>query len=228
MPTAVITGASRGIGLELARQYLADGWLVHAGARQPDHSPELAELACPRLVVHRLNVTRRRDAGGLAASLDGTPVDLLINNAGIWYGDDELYGAFSDDAWMEQFRVHVFATMAMVAALRNNVAASQGRTVINISSGSGSFGWQAKSPDYPYNSSKAALNMLARGLAIDLRSQGIIVVNLSPGFVSTDMTGHKADLDAATSVAGMRQVIAGLDLAASGTFLRYNGDVMPW
>lgn len=228
MPTAVITGASRGIGLELTRQYLDDGWLVHAGARQPGEATGLAELACPKLVVHRLDVTRGEDAASLAASLGGAPVDLLINNAGIWFGDDELYGRFSDEAWVEQFRFHVFGVMTMVAALEENVAASDGRTIINISSGSGSFGWKAKSPDYPYNSSKAALNMLARGLAMDLRSRGIIIVNLTPGFVSTDMTGHDADLDPATSVAGMRQVIAGLDSAASGSFLRYNGEAVPW
>ncbi|MCE2521143.1 MAG: SDR family oxidoreductase, partial [Alphaproteobacteria bacterium] len=219
MPTALITGASRGIGLELTRQYLADGWLVHAGARQPGHAPGLSELASSRLVVHRVDVTRGEDAASLAASLGGAPVDLLINNAGIWYGDAELYGQFSDEAWIEQFRVHVIGVMTMVAALQDNVAASEVRTIINISSGSGSFGWQAKSPDYPYNSSKAALNMLAQGLAVDLRSRGIIVVNLTPGFVSTDMTGHDADLDPATSDAGMRQVITGLDHAASGSFL---------
>ena len=228
MPTAVITGASRGIGLELTRQYLAEGWLVHAGARRPDEAPGLSELASPRLVLHRLDVTRSEDAASLAASLDGAPVDLLVNNAGIWFGEDEIYGRFSDEAWIEQFRVHVFGVMTMVAALEENVAASDGRTIINISSGSGSFGWKAKSPDYPYNSSKAALNMLARGLAVDLRARGIIVVNLTPGFVSTDMTGHDADLDPATSVAGMRRVIAGLDSAASGSFLRYNGEAVPW
>ncbi len=228
MPTALITGASRGIGLELTRQYLADGWLVHAGARQPSHAPGLLELECPRLVVHRLDVTRAEDAASLAAALGGKPVDLLVNNAGIWFGEAELYGRFSDEAWIEQFRVHVFGVMTMVAALQDNIAASLRRTIINISSGSGSFGWQGKSPDYPYNSSKAALNMLARGLAVDLRPRGIIVVNLTPGFVATDMTGHDADLDVATSVSGMRKVIADLDNAASGTFRRYNGEAVPW
>ncbi len=228
MPTTVITGAGRGIGLELTRQYLADGWLVHAGARQPSAAPGLSELTSSRLHVHRLEVTRSEDAASLAASLGGAPVDLLVNNAGIWFGDEELYGRFDDEAWIEQFRVHVFGVMTMVAALEDNIAASQGRTIINISSGSGSFAWRAKSPDYPYNSSKAALNMLARGLAVDLRARGIIVVNLTPGFVSTDMTGHDADLDPATSVAGMRQVIADLDSSASGSFLRYNGETVPW
>ena len=228
MPTAVITGASRGIGLEFARQYLADGWLVHAGARNPESARGLAALACRRLVIHRLDVTSVEDTRALASALDTSPVDLLINNAGIWHGDAELYGRISDDVWMEEFRVHVFGVMAMCEVLVSNIAASEQRTIVNISSGNGSFGWQGKSPDYPYNSTKAALNMLARGLAVDLAPKGIIVLNLSPGFVATDMTDHASDLKPCTSVAGMRRIIAGLDASQSGTFRRYNGEAMPW
>ena len=228
MPTAVITGASRGIGLEFARQYLADGWLVHGGARSPENARDLAALACERLVIHRLDVTSVEDASELASALGTSPIDLLINNAGVWHGDEELYGRISDDVWMEEFRVHVFGVMAMCEALVTNVAASEQRTIVNISSGNGSFGWKGKSPDYPYNSTKAALNMLARGLAVDLAPKGIVVVNLTPGFVATDMTGHASDLKPVTSVAGMRRVIAGLDASQSGTFRRYNGEAMPW
>lgn len=228
MPRAVITGASRGIGLEFARQYLDAGWQVHAGARNPDGAAGLVSLACPRLFIHRLDVREAGDIRALAVALDDAPVDLLINNAGIWHGDAERYGRVSDDMWMDQFRVHVIGVMAMCEALVSNVAASKQRTIINISSGNGSFGWEEKTPDYPYNSTKAALNMLARGLAIDLAAKGIIVANLSPGFVATDMTDHASDLLPQTSVAGMRRVITGLDLSQSGTFQRYNGEVMPW
>ncbi len=228
MPTAVITGASRGIGLEFARQLLGDGWHVHAGARRPEAAGGLAALATDRLVVHRLDVAERCHIRTLASSLAGEPVDLLVNNAGIWHGKAELHRRFDDGMWMEEFRVHVFAVMAMSEALVDNVAASRRRTIANISSGNGSFAWPGTSPDYPYNSTKAALNMLARGLAVDLAPKGIIVVNLSPGFVATDMTDHASDLEPAASVAGMRRVIAGLDISQSGAFRRYTGETMPW
>ena len=228
MPTVAITGANRGIGFEFARQYLADGWRVHAGARRPEAADALAALACDRLVVHRLDVRDRARIAALARVLDGEPLDLLVNNAGVWRGETERYGRFSDELWIEQFEVHVFGPMAMCRALLANLAADGGGTVVNVSSGAGCFGRKDKSSDYPYNSTKAALNMLARGLAVDLAGDGVVVANLSPGFVATDMTGHAADLTARESVAGMREVIAGLDMDRTGTMLRYDGEIAPW
>ena len=228
MPTAAITGANRGIGLEFARQYLADGWRVHAGARRPEAADGLAELASDALVVHELDVRDRAQIAALAAALDGEPVDLLINNAGVWRGGLELHGRFSDELWLEEFEVHVFGAMAMCQALAANLAAGGGGTAVNISSGNGCFGWTDKSPDYPYNSTKAALNMLARGLSVDLAGDGVVVANLSPGFVATDMTGHASGLTPRESVSGMRKVIAGLDMGKTGAMWRHDGGAMPW
>jgi NAD(P)-dependent dehydrogenase (short-subunit alcohol dehydrogenase family) len=228
MPTTVITGASRGIGLEFVRQYLAEGWTVHAGARDPGTADKLAALSCANLHVHKLDVTDHKDIAALAGTLDGTPVDLLINNAGMWLGEDEWYGRFTDEAWMEEFRVHLFGTMAMCDALRDNVAASDRKLIVNNSSGNGSLGWDANVGDYPYNTSKAALNMLTKGLALDLADRNITVMAFTPGFVATDMSGPDADLTPQESIAGMKSVIAGLGPAQSGTFLRYNGETVPW
>jgi NAD(P)-dependent dehydrogenase (short-subunit alcohol dehydrogenase family) len=228
MPTTVITGASRGIGLEFVRQYLDEGWTVHAGARDPKGSDKLAALACDRLHVHRLDVTNHDQIAGLAKSLGGAPVDLLINNAGMWLGEFEAYGRFTDDAWIEEFRVHVLGTMAMSEALCSNVAASERKMIINISSGNGRLAWDQNGTDYPYNTSKAALNMLTRGLSVELADKGITVVAFTPGFVATDMSGPDADLSPEESITGMKNVIAGLDRASTGAFLRYNGETLPW
>ena len=228
MPTVVITGASRGIGLEFVRQYLDENWIVHACARDPGNADKLAGLDCDRLKVHQLDVTNHDQIANVAKSLDGAPVYLLINNAGMWLGEAEAYGRFTDEAWMEEFRVHVLGTMAMSEALKGNVASSDRKLIINISSGNGRLGWDENGTDYPYNTSKAALNMLTKGLSLELVDKGITVVAFTPGFVATDMSGPDADLSPQESIAGMKSVIAGLDKASTGAFLRYNGESLPW
>ena len=153
---------------------------------------------------------------------------MLINNAGLWAGDDEKFGCFSDDQWMAQFKTHVFGTMAMCEAFVENVAASDSKLMVNISSGNGSLGWAAGIGDYPYDTTKAALNMVGRLLAVRLEERAITVLSLSPGNVATDMSGPDADLTPEESIDGMRRVIAGLDQSQSGAFMRYNGDITPW
>jgi len=229
MPTALVTGASRGIGLEFVRQYAADGWTVHAGAREPETADLLKALA-PKgdIHIHRLDVTDRGHIAALAKTLDGEPIDLLINNAGMWVGENEWYGRISDEDWMEEFRVHVFGTMAMCEAFMNNVLASPRKVIVNISSGNGSLGWDVNVGDYAYNTSKAALNMITRSMAIDFEGRGLIVVAFSPGFVATDMSGPDADLQPDESIGAMRRLIASLTPADSGTFRRYNGATIPW
>ncbi len=231
MPTVLITGASRGLGLEFARQYAADGWTVHGGARDPDGADVLSSLACGEggsVTVHRLDVTRHDQIADVAQALAGQSIDLLINNAGMWIGGDENLGRFTNEQWMEQFRVHVFGTMAMCEAFAAHVAASEKKLIVNISSGNGCFAWPREKGDYPYDTSKAALNLITKGLSDDLRGQGITVTCFTPGFVATDMGGPDADLQPAESIAGMRDVIAGLGLGQSGQFIRYNAEVMPW
>ena len=228
MPTTLITGASRGIGLEFARQYQAAGWTVHAGARDLGSAALLQALDGPGLSIHRLDVADRGQIAALARKLEGEPIDLLINNAGMWIGPDERYGRFSDAQWMEQFHVHVMGTMAMCEAFVENVAASDQKRIVQISSGNGSLGWEDNGSDFPYNTSKAALNMINRSMAIDLAPRGIVAVCFTPGFVATDMSGPDADLTPYESVANMRGLIETLGPEHSGTFLRHNGQTVPW
>lgn len=228
MPTTLISGASRGIGLEFARQYQAAGWTVHAGARDPDGAGLLQALAGPGLHIHRLDVADRGGIAALAGRLAGQPIDLLINNAGMWLGPEEGYGRFSDAQWMEEFHVHVMGTMAMCEAFVDHVAASRDRRIVQISSGNGSLGWADNGSDFPYNTSKAALNMITRSMAIYLAPRGIVAVCFTPGFVATDMSGPDADLKPEQSVSDMRALIETLGPQHSGTFLRHNGASVPW
>jgi NAD(P)-dependent dehydrogenase (short-subunit alcohol dehydrogenase family) len=228
MPSVFITGASRGIGFEFAKQYSAVGWSVHAGAREPDKADALKSLENPDLEIHRLDVTHHDEIATVAETLAGTPIDLLINNAGMWIGADEAFGRFTDEQWMQQFRLHVFGTMAMCEAFVENVAMSENKLMVNISSGNGCFGIDRGAGLFPYDSSKAALNTVTKGLSCALKSRGITVVSFTPGFVATDMSGPDADLSPEQSISGMRDVISGLDISKSGRFIRYNGVELPW
>ena len=171
MPTVFITGANRGIGFEFARQYLMAGWIVHAGARDPGKADVLMALADKNLTIHKLDVTDRDEVENVAKTLAGRPIDLLINNAGMWIDADEAFGRFNDEQWMDEFRLHVFGTMAMCEALVDNVAMSEQKLIVNISSGNGCFGIDRGAGLFPYDSSKAALNMVTKGLSSKLSSK---------------------------------------------------------
>ena len=226
MPTVLVTGASRGLGREFCRQYAAEGWRVLATMRDPDRA---APFDFEGIEQFRLDVADRDRILELARELEGTAIDLLINNAGMWGGDEEeSFARCSDALWMEQLRVHVFGTMAMCEAFAPHVAASAQKRIVQISSGNGSLGREENPSYYPYNSTKAALNMITRGMAFDLRERGITVVALSPGFVATDMSGPDADLTPEESVSAVRTLIAGLGPADSGGFRRYTGEIYPW
>ncbi len=228
MPTVLITGASRGIGFEFAHQYAVDGWSVHGCVRDPAQAGALRALSGGLVTVHKLDVTRHDQIAEVATILKDTPIDLLINNAGMWIGEDEHFGRFNNEQWMEQFRVHVFGTMAMCEAFVDHVATSEKKLMVNISSGNGCFGWPRDTGDYPYDTSKAALNLITKGLSTDLRDRGITVMCFTPGNVATDMSGPDADLQPGESITGMRRVIAHLDASQTGSFVRYNGEIMPW
>ena len=129
---------------------------------------------------------------------------------------------------MEEFQVHLFGTMAMCEAFVDQVTAGNRKLIINISSGNGSLTLETGVGDYPYNTSKVALNLISKGLAADLKQRGITVVCFTPGFVSTDMSGPDADLSPDESVNAMCAIIDTLGPEQTGTFLRYNGETVPW
>lgn len=227
MPTVLVTGASRGIGLEFAKQYAADGWHVIATCRNPVNVGELGRLKGD-IAVYSLDVDDPRSIERLGADLDGRPVDVLINNAGI-HGPR---GVRADDIeladWMTVMRTNAMSPLFVARALRENVAKSEWRTIANISSQMGSITNWAGGSEYIYKSSKAALNMTMACFADEVADDGIKVVIYHPGWVRTDMGGPHATLSSAQSIAGMRKSIASLTMADSGTFKNYDGAPMPW
>lgn len=226
MPTVTITGAGRGLGLEFARQYAKDGWRVHACLRDPAKAGPLKALG-GEVVVHRLDPGNRREIADLAKALGGEPVDVLINNAGIYGPRDVSIEDASDADWLEVFRVNTIAPLRVATALADRVAASQRKVMAFITSRMGSIA-DISSGAHPYRTSKAALNAGVRILSLELAGRGITCVVLHPGWVRTDMGGPSAAIDPATSIAGMRGVIAKLGRADNGRFLNYDGGEIPW
>jgi NAD(P)-dependent dehydrogenase (short-subunit alcohol dehydrogenase family) len=240
MPTLLVTGANRGLGLEFVRQYAADGWRVVACARQPATATELAALAArqPGVEVHALDVGDAGAIGALAAKLAGTAIDVLLNNAGLFGpkpgADDDprqLLGHLDPAVLEELFRVNAVAPLRIAEAFVEHVAASEQKKIATISSSIGSIGQtrgRSEGGLYAYRMSKAAVNMAMAALAGDLAPRGIAVGVYCPGWVRTRMGGPRAPLTPEASVAGLRARIASLDAATSGRFLLHDGTPLPW
>lgn len=229
--TALITGASRGLGLELVRQYAADGWQVYAGCRVPEQAVDLNCLAADSgglISVIPLDVTKAQQVQATRAMLGTTPLDLLLNNAGIDLQQGVRFGATDEDKWLEMLRVNLIAPMRLMEVFADAVAASRLKRMVALSSKMGSIADNLSGGSYPYRSSKAALNATTKSAALELRSKNIICLILHPGWVATNMGGSKAPLSVEESVRGMRQVIDNATLEDSGKFLDYQGQEIPW
>jgi NAD(P)-dependent dehydrogenase (short-subunit alcohol dehydrogenase family) len=226
MPTVLITGANRGLGLEFARQYAARGWAVLACCRRPDEARELAAIRGPE--IHALDVRDLEAVAALARSLKGRPIDLLLNNAGVYGPNKMTLGHLDYAAWQEVFAVNVLAPARLAECFVENVAASDRKLIACISSKMGSIAANAGGGHYLYRSSKAALNAVVKSLAIDLRGRGVTVVTLHPGWVRTDMGGADADLAIPESVAGVIGVLDKVGIEESGRFFDYDGSEIPW
>jgi len=226
MPTALITGAGRGLGLEFARQYAADGWKVIATVREPKAGSALAALG-KTVEVHLADMADRKSIASLAKDLKGAPIDVLICNAGIYGPRGSSFGRTDYESWEAVMRVNVFGPQAVAEALADNVARSELRRIVMLSSRMGSIALN-DGGDHIYRSSKAALNQVAKGMALDLADKGVTVVAVSPGWVQTDMGGKGAPLTPEPSIKGLRKVIAGLTLKKSGKFFSYDGSEIEW
>jgi NAD(P)-dependent dehydrogenase (short-subunit alcohol dehydrogenase family) len=224
MPTVFITGANRGLGLEFARQYTADGWRVIATARDPGRAGDLKRLK--EVEVHPLDVTDLAAVKALSRRLAGEAIDVLIANAGISGPREMRPEAIDETGWLETFRVNTIAPLAVAGAFRAQVARSSERKVVAVSSILGSIGDNDDGGLYAYRSAKAALNAVWRSFAIDHRE--LIAVVVHPGWVRTDMGGAAATLSPSESISGLRRVIADLKPADSGSFFEYSGRTLPW
>jgi NAD(P)-dependent dehydrogenase (short-subunit alcohol dehydrogenase family) len=225
MPTVLVTGANRGLGLEFARQYAADGWHILASVRDPGEGTELATLSA-LVEIHPLELRDLASIEAFSRRLAGRPIDVLVANAGTW-GPEDISRPADAEAWVDTLAVNSVAPTVLALSLLDNVAAASGRMVA-ITSKMGSIADNRSGGYIAYRSSKAALNAAWKSLAIEAAGRGIVAAVLHPGWVQTRMGGPSAPLTPPESVAGMRRVIAGLTPAKAGGFYNYDGTPIPW
>ncbi len=224
MTTIMITGASRGLGLEFARQFYSEECRVIATCRNPKKANELNSIG--DIDVHSLDVTDDKSVANLADKLRGENIDILINNAGV-IGQRDGFGRLDYDIWAETMDTNVFGPMRVAEAFRDNVMNSEKKQMIFITSRMGSIA-EAVPNAYVYRSSKAALNMAVKCLSAELAEQGLIAVLFHPGHVQTDMGGQAAPVTPQKSIEGMKDQIVALTRDDNGRFLSYDGHQIPW
>ncbi len=231
MPSTLITGANRGLGLEFARQYLNDGWQVYATCRDPEAASELHHLADAsgdRLEILALDVTDLATIKAAAAELDWQAIDLLINNAGVGGARDQTIGNIDYDAWAKVLDVNTMGPLRVSEAFVDHLARSERKLIVTLTSGMGSIADNTSGGAMAYRSSKAAVNMVMRSLAIDLAPRGISCVVVNPGWVQTAMGGPHATTTPAESVARLRRLIDNLGPTDSGKFFNHDGREYAW
>ena len=231
MPTLLITGANRGIGLELCRQYLADGWDVHACCREPSSAKALNELAISNtktLTIHALEVTNENQMDALKNTLKDKPVDILINNAGVYAQGASQFGKTDDKAWEEAVAVNIVAPMKMMEHFVNNIAMSDKKIIASMSSKMGSMDDNTSGGSYAYRATKAALNAVMVSAAHDLKHLDITALILHPGWVRTDMGGPNGELSVEESAGMLKKILTECDMSDSGKFFDIDGSVIPW
>lgn len=218
--TIVITGANRGIGLELSRQLSERGARVIAVCRKT--SQELSELDVE--VCDGVDVTSDEGVALLVARLEGRSIDWLVNNAGLLERD--ALGDLDFESIERQFRVNTLGPLRVTAALRDKL--HEGSKAFVITSAMGSINDNTSGGYYGYRISKAGVNMAFKGLSVDLRDRGIGVFMLHPGYVATDMTNHSGDVPPEQAARGLIARMEELDMSRTGTFRHARGDDLEW
>lgn len=235
--TWLVTGANRGIGLEMVTQALAAGERVIATARQPDAATALQALVAvypDRLRIEQLDTGDGPSIADFAARIADETIDVLVNNAGLYggsWGSDAARQAVDGmdyGLWEDILRVNVLGPFRLTAALRPHLANSPRKLVVMMSSDLGSIANNNLGQSHAYRTSKAALNMVTKGLSIDLAEDGITIVSMAPGWTRTDLGGDNAPWSVEDSVANQRKVIAGLGRADNGRFVNLMGEAVAW
>jgi len=227
MPSVLVTGANRGIGLEFARQYADASWRVFATCRDPSHATHLKGLGGD-IRVHALDIGDFERMDALARELGDQAIDVLVNNAGVYGPGPQMLESLDYEGWAETFRIDCMAQLRMSRAFLDHVARSERKVIVAITSKMGSIGDNASGGGYIYRASKAALNAAFRSLAIDLAPRGVIAAVIHPGWVKTDMGGRNAPIGADESVSAMRRLIARFTAKDSGRFWAFDGAEIAW
>jgi len=236
MPTVLITGANRGIGLEHAKQYAERGWKVLATARKPAKADALNELQqqCADLIeVYELDVTSRQATMHLAQRLAGRPIDILLNNAGTFGPKGAPEGMAYQSLyhmdyglWRQMLEVNLIAPFHIAIEFRRNLVRSERPLIVNMSSGLASITDNNEGMSYAYRSSKAGLNMITKGMAQECKD--IIIVAMSPGWCKTELGGEFAELEPEVSVRDQQRTYDKLSSKDTGRYIDRFGDTVPW
>jgi NAD(P)-dependent dehydrogenase (short-subunit alcohol dehydrogenase family) len=226
----LITGANKGIGLELVQQYSQEGWKVFACCRIPEKAEKLQQLKNnhSQIEIIQLDVSEPNHIKKLADQIQNEPIDILFNNAGVWGTHHQVFGATDPQTWLEVFKVNTIAPQLLAEALINNLDKGQIKIIANMSSMMGSISQNTLGSFPLYRSSKAALNAVTKSLSLDLKDKNIKVVSLHPGWVQTDMGGPEAKISVEESVKGLKKVLSQLSMEDSGTFIGYDGQRLSW
>ena len=235
MSTVLITGASRGLGLEFARQYHQDGWKVIATARNLENADILNSFK-DKFDIREMDVTDHSHIDRVKCEFQEEKIDVLINNAAIHGPHDKRssFGNIDILEWSSVIMTNTIAPLKVTEAFFDNVKKSIQKKIVFISSRSGSITERGTLPHhkpggpYIYRSSKAALNAITQSLSYDLTKEGFCVIVLHPGFVKSEMAIGDTVLDVSTSIAGMKKIIAESTPNDNGLFRTFEGEKIYW
>lgn len=225
----LITGANRGIGLALTKQYLKLGWQVQACCRCPAEAVQLNELGPQNLLdIYALDVCDSEQLKKLSMALSEKSIDVLFSNAGVYGPKGSRFGDTPVEDWLDVFKVNSIAPLKLAEAFVEQVSMSEHKTMAVVSSLMGSMSDNGYGNAYIYRSSKAAVNSVVKSLSIDLAGRGVKAVTLHPGWVKTDMGGDGALISSKESAAGLVEVVNQLTVEQSGQFYNYRGEKLDW
>jgi NAD(P)-dependent dehydrogenase (short-subunit alcohol dehydrogenase family) len=238
MPTALVTGSNRGIGIELVRQLAEQGWTVIATCRNPHSAEKLRELAAEsqgRIEILPLDAADHGSIRSIVATLNGRPIDLLMCNAGIagpkppltTGKEGERIQDYHDDTWFEVLRTNLLGPVRIAGYLAGNVAASERKLMGFVTSRMANIEENSNGAFYMYRASKAALNTAIKNLSLELGKSGVICVGLHPGWVRTDFA-PTGPVEPSASASGLLQVMLGASRADNGHFITYTGERVAW
>ena len=240
MSSILITGANRGLGLEFCQQYSQDNWRVFACCRDPDAADALDSIAVAsagRVTIHKMDTNISEEVSAVAAELQGESIDILINNAGVAdsYGigvfegkDDPDLNNYDMEGWQEVLNTNVISPGRVSGAFAEHVATSEKKLIVMMASGLSSIANTWQGGRYAYRTSKAALNMLMRGIGAWLEPRGVTVVSIAPGWTRTELGGPNANNSVEEAISGVRSVIERLSLEDTGSYWNFDGQRLPW
>ena len=231
MTSVLITGANRGLGFGFVKSFLAKNINVICTTRNISGSKELLE--CKKnypdnLEILELDLLEKKSENILSDLLSDKPIDIFINNAGVYGPRNSTFGNVDEENWIPAIKINAIAPILLTQLIIKNIRLGADKKLIYITSKMGSIDDNKGGGAYVYRSSKTALNAVVKSLSVDLENEAMTVALIHPGWVKTDMGGPNALIDKDTSVKGMTEVISNLDISSTGNFYNYDGSIIPW